>query len=1047
MKIVSRFIYEGANCYNLESDGFIMISSERGLYEESVIQELTSSGYEYHDYHGTIYTPEGIRIQELIEVSCSATQNELMDMKEVEETCILSEAEATRYFKRTIEIKEVELKQPNITIHTREELLTYLQNTAKLSKLEVQDVRPLNSFVAREALFTIEELNSDGAIKRLYELICKRRVLYSMTSYKKLISFLQEEGVLKDEYTLIDVVKAYLSWGVCGINAKITDIYLKEGIFADINCLDDVADMTNDSAGLIPELCVYDKEGWVHSKHTRVNWKDTNYKEECEIQPCGSSQREYFRSLNSTSNWDSKYKTVPCMVREVHSRVYVEIMQDNGIKVVAKFDPSRFCITSSNIIYRGQFLQMRILDDRIVPIEKVASEEHLMIYNLCYALARDLIKERTIKTPVKSTVDLLKKEGFSLISATKYIAKQLCEDKRGINGTKDSQITYENAWRLYMNGPDSTMRKLFNPDDLSVSDFDELIEIMGVTRDKLIEEGKYPITGVEEINGVTVTGELLAINMPIEQLEFVRDIKQGQKTIDYMMAGRMLDNKRGQIDAIASVFEKIVSLELMRRPVKSYSDIQRVLRDIIKGVYVNLDELITVRDEEYKGYLRDRAILRANKAKEAFAYLWVTKVFREISNQKPEEQRHFMFECIDFPLDRKENKRELKIRDTLIDAITEAIETQVRLPLEYKEIMKEEIPSFAAKLIFKLILKKADYKEIGNNIVIYEKLTAERDKFVKLKISVESNSIMPLIDGTYLSNSYIKYSTVFDYASLEIDDNLHINMYCLNADITPWKVIPKDDYTFKSYNFPVNYYSGKEIVKHLPEVLINKIRETGGKVNNIRDSWAMNEVAQYDLRSLLSNYSPDTIDLTLDYENGETIDDYFNRWNWTRKKIIERKDGSTLIRIPLKSDVVFINYATVEDNIVEGNSEIKQVEDKREASYWLTQVDPIDLTNKISWNLITQKNKINEFKIEDYKFKDIERWVELVKDTFVCKAICFCIGYYLIIESSKENKSTIDLRIVTKQQMDDLVEKRIAYRLSATKYLLKANGQYVVEVA
>lgn len=99
------------------------------------------------------------------------------------------------------------------TIHTREELISYLSATA-MATLD-DDFLPLNYFVAPDARFDIKEyLHSDN--HKWVELITKRREM-TLVKFHKLVAWLREKGLIGANYTAIDVLDAYFSWGFDGL--------------------------------------------------------------------------------------------------------------------------------------------------------------------------------------------------------------------------------------------------------------------------------------------------------------------------------------------------------------------------------------------------------------------------------------------------------------------------------------------------------------------------------------------------------------------------------------------------------------------------------------------------------------------------------------------------------------------------------------------------------------------------------------------------------------------------------------------------------------
>lgn len=105
-----------------------------------------------------------------------------------------------------------DLPPTNYTIHTREELLEYLEATAIADTDE--DFKPLNYFVAPDALFTLQEYKSLENHKYI-SLISRRREM-SLRKFHNLVKWLLTIN-LKPNYTVMDVLDAYFAWGMDGL--------------------------------------------------------------------------------------------------------------------------------------------------------------------------------------------------------------------------------------------------------------------------------------------------------------------------------------------------------------------------------------------------------------------------------------------------------------------------------------------------------------------------------------------------------------------------------------------------------------------------------------------------------------------------------------------------------------------------------------------------------------------------------------------------------------------------------------------------------------
>ena len=119
--------------------------------------------------------------------------------------------------KAHLDVKEaVGLQTPptNFTIFTRQELEEYLLATEVATTDE--DFKPLNYFVHPDARYDIREY-MDVKNHRYTSLITKRREM-SLIKFYKLVSWLREMNLIGANYGTMDVLDAYFSWGMDGLN-------------------------------------------------------------------------------------------------------------------------------------------------------------------------------------------------------------------------------------------------------------------------------------------------------------------------------------------------------------------------------------------------------------------------------------------------------------------------------------------------------------------------------------------------------------------------------------------------------------------------------------------------------------------------------------------------------------------------------------------------------------------------------------------------------------------------------------------------------------
>lgn len=1035
MRVVSKFkLSDGTLGYVLDDGGLEYPVTERGLYDGDILEGLISEGYKILNYHGDITSPNGSSIKDLVESPCTATEDEIQTMLDMADYA-LSEAEASRYFSRDVEVKEIEFKAPNVKIKTREELVAYLNKCKRMSRYtaSMNDVVPLNSFVAREALFTLDEIARDKEVRDLFTVIENRRKLQSYSAYKYLIKFLQSEGVLGESYTADDIKTAYLSWGICGIKTPVVDMRTKIGVTTDI------LERLENRDRRVPELCLLDKQGIIHYSGGEVDLSEcTDFSQEI-VQPF--KEEAYYDSLRSTSKWESEYWPIKCNVTKFNTRTYFELLDENGVTYSARVDNDRLIIFDvRNVVHTAGFLFVRCIDGSFAPIDQVYNHDMYQKWNLAMAKARDLVRAKTVVSPINNSFELLLSEGVSPEAAVRYIARRISDDKV-LNAEHQTGIDYADAYAIYRNGPSKELIKKYNPNDYEYTNLDSLIEIMCATRDEMEERGEYLLVSKDDMgrNAEAIREEIRF--RPIENLEFVKLVKEGNVSVDNLFRGKMQDGL-AETDTIAKLIDLTVKMETGRRNV-SASEYSMHVRNIEESDVINIDSIIKVRDAAYRGYLKDRAVLNATRATQATSLVYVTRVFREMANTKADTQRHYMFECISIPVYAKSNEEKYLME--ISNAIKTSLNGVTGLKKQILDILAIEAPSFAAKLMFKIVtgnIKVAGTTVDDNMTTIVEEWKVSNREKVTLNIKVNSNIVTKLRSNPeYLQR---KYCTLNDWCDYEMTANWAFNFYCINANITPWEVKPKAGFSIQSYNFCLNYIK-PVVLNNFSEAFRNKVTNEKAKVAVIADTYFDNSLLDGVVDDELFEYTLDTIDGVLSHMAEETVSCYYKRF--TLHNNDAKAHGKYLQSMRLKSDESFGNYSDIWFADPVDEDVYQELVNKSDASMFLSETTPMLISDKVSESVaIEGGNIIEQFNFNDQRFDDVARWSELVAGTFEPKAICiYSVGNLLIITQNK--RLTLDLRTLSRENANKLVNKGIFYQLNATKYLVStSNGYITVEV-
>lgn len=1046
MRILSRFVYEGRNCYDVDKGDYREVTSERGLYEESTIEGLIESGYKFQDYHGTIFTPEGVLIQELAESACVATQSELQQMLDMEEA-VLTEAEATKYFVRAVEVKFVEKRQPvEIRFHTRDELVNYLEEVNRNKEHGVADFLPLNSFVDPDALFTLEELSGNNEVRRLFAKIDKRRVLRNREEYTALVEFLQGQGLLGEEFTTMDLNQAYLAWGVCGLKTPITEVFREVG--AELNLRDSFVKSgyeeghIDDYSGRSIEWAVMDKTGMLHTSQIKENWSSDDvgdyYKKLTALTE--NEKQRYFRLYRTADSWATKYQVIKCLMTKEKERLHIELYED-GIRGEAVFELGSYVIWSNGVLNYGDFINMQVLDGTSVLLDKVDTEAKYTAYNLAAAKAADMLRKLKKAVPVQSSSEMLKNESATLQEIATAIGNSLVEEG------EFTDFNGKQAYDYYRKGPCSDLVREYNPEDRQCSSRDELIEVMLSTRDALIDEDKYNPRLKEE---ALKNADEKTYGTPLEALEFIHMLKHDGVTVGNMKAGRLAD-AGDENKELTELILRLIALEAGEEA--TLPEIQSVIRRIDFCNLIDLSDILYEKNQEYLGYLKDRAEFRANRAKFAAKLVWVTKVFREIANVPAEEQRHYMFECYEYPNLR--GTMEERMFETIIAAVDKAIESNADISGQDKDISKILAPEIASVVLLRLILKNSIIERQENVIVEVDLPIGEENTTIAVWLSCKS--MAPILEGRYTSQDYKKYCTLSDWCEHAIDSEGRHNFYCINADITPWYVLPKGNITIKSYPFAVNYYGRRVTLDAVSDdaSFEQKLDASGACVDHIQRLWYGRDLLGGSMDDLLYDVAnvgnPDD---TFTGVIGESPMEYMQRW--IKHNVVYKDDlNRCLRRIPLRADKLFSDdtFAGVEiakqmvdedgSPITEIVTECTDLGDKR---MWSRNLQVLVVGKKMSLPEFNKRNKIYSFNSREVAYEDIERWIPIVNGTFKPSAQLLYGTGLLIISKPGKKPQLLNLYTATIEALDALSELNILYKLSANKYLIKTGRMYVVEV-
>ena len=1056
MRIINKFLgRNGEPCFTIEENGLPQPVTLKSIYTEFMLEGLVAAGYKIMNYHGDILTPEGINIKDLAEEQCIVSDAELNFMYDTENDDLLTEPEATKYFSRSVEISEIQLKEPKVEIETRQELLNYLIKAGSTDNLGVslRDVRPLNSFVAREALFTVEELVQNQEVQDIYfNLIENRRKLKSYADYEQLISFLQAEGVLGEKYTADDVKRAYLSWGICGIKDSLVQVSEApnsgKGVWSINENVSTIADSNREI-----EWCLMDKEGTIYYSEGKIQMEDYDLMDASATSVSPVDMIKYQDLLRTSGTWDTEYKWIRCVVTGNRIRTHYQGISSDGVSFRVKVDTGEMAIISGERLVRySKYLTLVGLGGESVPLNFAVNKDMYAIWNLLYAKASDLIRTRTEQPPVSNSYELCLQEGLSPMAAVDYIGECI-HDEPELNSAflSDSSARYDNAGQLYWKWncskglQDSELLSLFNPENLEYSSFDELIDIMATTRDSMIEKGEYLV----EKEGMSMA-EIMAIRHEknvriVDKLIFAKSVMAGDVTVSDFAAGKEADNTEPAYlaaIALATAVKRIRGKEDL-----SVFDVTQTLDDIEYSSIMSINDIVPYRSAAYEGYMKDRAKLNAKRVLESAYNVIVQRVFRERANCPVEKQRHYMFQCVSIPNCDKKNACVIAIR-SMTGSIREAIANS-KLPRLEKECADIEAPYYATVLAFNVLRGNVEILRSNKEQVVINLKLYLGNKLENLEVVLTTKDFYAAKDASnYYCGAYI---TLCDWCQYETDLR-RINFTCLNADITPWYVRPKRGQALRTYPFAINYCTQGVLSSNrskLGDDWYEKAISPKIKVVTIKDMVSGKYLLPRNTEeafNMSNNYDESTISQVLDCGVEETPTHYFSRFNYAQANAIAQR--KYIKRMLLKSDIIFENFKQACcPNPIGDADEVEDMVKGDECNLAIKDftVELLTADGNVK-QLNTMSNKVEPFKIWERKYYDVARWTNLINGEYKPYGQAIILGNNIKCITSK-GMLTRNLYELTYEDALKLTEKGVFYQLGAREFLISTTrGRVTVTV-
>lgn len=1035
--------------YTINEDGLQYEVLDRGLYTSTILPELVNSGYKVLDYNCNIINPSNINIQDLTRKESEATEDDYQLMLDEAERA-LTEPECVKYFThdtRAEEYKFIEPKSPEIK--TREELIAYLTRCNKeyANAGIIYDVRPLNSFVAKEALFDIVELQNDPEVRNMFKIIYMRRRIGRYKMYRDLIGYLNDQGVLNGNMnpTPIEFLQAYTAWGVDGIKTPCYKVETKLNVDGEMDAVNEAATMQTVHANRMLEYGVMDRNGIMRYMDEEVDGYDIVQFGREVIAP--ASVENYNTNIATSRSWKEDYKVIDCMVIPQRDRMYFDFLDDNGFPFKVRIQHDRICFLNRyKCFYDAPFVIIRTVSGKYVTLDRASSEKDYYIMNMCLSKAHDMIEAVTKKVPVKSTYDMCRKEGLNPEAAIRWIARRIKENRYNCVSTSEyNGMDFWNASKLYRTGPSQSLIEKYNPREEVYDNVDELIDIMLDTQAAMIDDGTY----AQSLNLDSKANSLASMHerddaemelrlKPLEQLSFVKACFNDEVSIEFLGDG--IEADMGD-DVLKLAKLILTTCKMVLGKDASVSDITSFINTFEDVKPFDLKNVVRPRDNAYLGYIKDRAVLNGRRGAESCYIFWVTKVFREMANVPIEQQRHYAMEVFALDVRERENPKNRNTQIAIANAVVAASQI-APITREQKWIVEQQAMDIASKVFIGIIFDTVKVSYVGGE----HRVTVPVGEGVELNVLIPENcyNYIKTTDWRYS----FKYITLCDYCTNEVSSNTKFGFYCLNADINPWYVVPKDGQKIPEYNFFVNYCQPEWFASFSDEFKSN-LQRSGGKIATLHTNRFSNNVVEYsDLDKEEENVKHDdsTIDIVLSDSVGETFNLYRKRFTLHNNAAAKR--GMYLKRMRLKSDVRYSNFADKCGAYPMDSDEYEELTPSVKNNLFITTFDVKALENaKTVTKIDTSKCQVRVFEMNDYSYEDAMRWYPIMSGRFEPKDIVYIFNGYLMIIKHTGEARRVPMASVDKEIGRELADEGILYQMSAVRFYIPAvNGDFVLEV-
>lgn len=939
-------------------------STVRGLYSPTIFVSLVAdSGYKVYGYNGEFETPDGKDISDLPAVDLAEIDpGQWHNALSISD--FMTDAECSKYYvyKTTSERYEFR-KEDSYEINTREELEDYI----KMLRITVAkfgytaDNRPLNSFVNPTALYSIDEIASDtdGTISEKLNYLNYRHIFKDYSAYLSTVKYLVDKGVLHTENpTVGEFIKAYYEWGPDGITGDCVGWRFKQNVDGSFLRVDDdlpaggnTDEFVNANREQVPYI--YDIDSNLRNLETVVNLRNIVDVNDFGRERLAIISPRLLVNLKRGNSKGFKYTIGYAQKSIVTDRLYFTFLSSNGYKYLYKTSERESLLQlykNTAPVWRGaqNFRIATVMSDIKLQLSNVKSESNYILWNMCINCVAKHMRDNTVSVPVDSTYEMLLNIGMSPISAVQLMAKQVLK-----NGQYESNkrlkdkyegLTVSGIRNYYETIPQKVLDAFMLSEEDLVDGIKTFIDIADV--DNLLERRAAMTTGAltEDMVGYDHTFTMGAKMMTdiededalhyYNNLKFVADCIDGQVNTDAFGQGLIEDS------AGASLIATEILMSIVYAELGTDADISKaveIFENITPMRLLNAKNLFKNRDNAYKGYILDSSRARKIKAHidNTYAWCYITKIFREISNKPIEETRPYLLEMVMLT----NSKQDMIFRQLVSLSVTDAIKNSGLFSEEqiydqytqhpdagytYMDMALETVDYVSSQLFFSMIGKAKP--EVVNGSCTYN-LALDSEHTLQVVVSEQVvDTCKALIKGR---PDAVRYITVYDFNEYEFDPLAgYFAFNAVNANVTPWEVIPKRGYSIATYSLLPSYYSTDALVSKFGSDWYNEaLKESAIAKTPLSAMLPKHELPEHnsDEQRLINTeikncQAYEDFDIYLTGNEIEQVQAYVKRWSIACHDA--RNQNKVVYHMPLKQDIVYLSLSEIltglrpQDNVV-----------------------------------------------------------------------------------------------------------------------------------